>query len=63
MKKDTVIQVLIQHTHWEFTDFDHDQIRCSCGWLSQGFIPKTREKAIKVFVSHQAEEIIKKENS
>jgi hypothetical protein len=57
--KTKLTNALVKHTSWDYTDYDNDQIKCACGWRSQGFLPRTREQAEKVFAAHLADEVIK----
>jgi len=52
-----VTNVLLKHTGWDYTDYDSDQIMCNCKWRSNAFLPRTREKAEKVFATHLAEQV------
>lgn len=57
--KAKVTVVLKKHTKWDYSDYDYDQIKCSCGWFSKTFLPRTDEKAVSVFAAHQSEEVMK----
>jgi hypothetical protein len=55
----SIANELAKHHSWEYTDYDNDQIRCVCGWTSNGFSPRTKEMAYKTQAAHQAEVLMK----
>lgn len=57
--KTAIINTLIEHTDWDFTDLDNDQIVCNCHWTSKAFTPRSYGKAVEVFAEHQTDYIIK----
>ena len=57
MGRRNIVKALSEHSSWDYTDRDNDQIMCNCGWTSLGFLPRTQDKAVEVFSSHQYDEI------
>ena len=53
-----IANIIVKHTSWDYTDRDGDQIRCECGWTSQGFLPRTDAQAKIVFSEHIAKKVI-----
>ncbi len=56
--KQKISNIIREHTSWKYTDNDGDQIKCECGWISQGFTPRTDAQAKIIFADHIAEKVL-----
>lgn len=51
-------ETLAKHHKWDYTDYDWDQIKCVCGWVSPVYSPRGEEGAVKALAAHQAQKIV-----